>query len=337
MPFGPSATGPLATSATELHRSLAFERDPEFDPISQARYLAGLSGTDTFQQETLLAVSAGKAIGQAIVSTGHMDTNQDKCEVELEVHPDYRRHGVGTALLAGVLEIADSHGRTSLGAYNSLSEQSTAFWNAFGADLKLVERESRMWLKDTDEELMHKWVADRFDRASDYRLEHYKGHAPAHLLPAIAYLNNAMNDAPIDDAELEDDIWTESDVIDLEKIISQRGRERWVTVAFGPNDEPAGQTALSIVLENPKFSFQGNTAVDAAHRNKGIGRWLKADMWLRLRSEAPAVEALHTDNAASNEGMLAINVAMGFKPLHEWGFYQAKTSTIEAHLKARRG
>jgi len=99
-----------------------------------------------------------------------------------------------------------------------------------------------------------------------------------------------MNDAPLDGLDWEDEVWTEADVLELDNLIIGRGRERWTTMALGPNDE-------------------------------------------RLRRDAPYVEAIDTDNAASNDAMLAINVAMGFAPLIDWSFWQADTATLRAHAQ----
>jgi len=48
------------------------------------------------------------------------------------------------------------------------------------------------------------------------------------------------------------------------------------------------------------------------HRHRGLARWVKAAMLLRIRDERPATTALRTSNAWSNAPMLAINDALGF-------------------------
>ena len=145
-----------------------------------------------------------------------------------------------------------------------------------------------------------------------------------------------MNDAPIDELDWDDDRWTADDVRQMDDLMIGRGRLGLTTIAFGPGDEPAGLTEVTTQNEKPRFARQGNTVVDPAHRNRGIGRWLKAAMWLRLRDETPFVAAVDTENAQSNDPMLAINVAMGFRPLAEWVTYQADTTVLgERVLKAR--
>ncbi len=329
-----ASTGPVFESTLQLRRALDAERDPDLDPATEALFRAALVGTETFELHTVVASRDGRAVGIAVVSTHHMETNADKAEVELEVHPDHRRLGIGSALADAAVGIAEAKGRTTLAGYNVSSSAAKGFWRSLGAHERAVDRQSRLWLADTDESLMVEWVKRRTARAGKYRLEHFRGVTPSHLLGAVARLNTAMNDAPRDDLDWDDDIWSEQDVLQLDEFIIGRGRERWNTIAFGPGDEPAGLTALSLQLDKPRFAHQGNTAVDREHRNRGLGRWLKADMWLRLRSDAPYVEAIDTDNAETNDPMLAINAEMGYRPLIEWSVAQADTAILKAHLRS---
>ena len=55
-------------------------------------------------------------------------------------------------------------------------------------------------------------------------------------------------------------------------------------------------------------------------------------MWRRLRENHPELTRLRTGNADSNDGMLAINVAMGYRPAHESAGWQADVATLRAGL-----
>lgn len=324
------AEGALFDSALQLRRDLKAEYDPDLDADTEELFRGAIAGSETFVLDTLVATFDGAAVGIALVHLDRLGNNEDQAEVELEVHPDHRRRGVGTVLLSAVVELAAADGRTSLTGFNVDSPDAAGFWAAQGAEKKMIDRQSRMWLADTDETLMREWVDAHTSRAGDYRLEHFKNITPPNFRAAVARLHNAMNDAPIDDLDREPDLWTEDDVVALDELVIGRGRERWTTIALGPNDEPAGLTTISIQSERPRFAHQGNTAVATEHRQRGIGRWLKADMWLRLRNEAPFVEAVDTENAESNSPMLSINEAMGFAPLLAWGVWQADLSTLRA-------
>ena len=86
-------------------------------------------------------------------------------------------------------------------------------------------------------------------------------------------------------------------------------------------NEVAGYTATRVPRSEPALSKQGDTVTIAAHRNKGIGRWIKADMIRWLQEVRPEVEYLDTGNAESNRAMLAINEAMGFRDVMHHGVW----------------
>jgi GNAT superfamily N-acetyltransferase len=83
-----------------------------------------------------------------------------------------------------------------------------------------------------------------------------------------------------------------------------------------------GYTELGFWPWDPHKGNQGDTGVHPAHRNLGIGRWLKAAMLQRLLRERPEVRYVTTGNAGSNRPMLAINVALGFRPHVIGGYWQ---------------
>ena len=82
----------------------------------------------------------------------------------------------------------------------------------------------------------------------------------------------------------------------------------------------------------PWLAYQDDTGVDPEHRNKGLGRWLKAAMAKRFVSEFPDVTAIETGNAGSNEPMLNINIAMGFKTVLEVNAWQGDIATVREAL-----
>ena len=58
-----------------------------------------------------------------------------------------------------------------------------------------------------------------------------------------------------------------------------------------------------------------DTAVVAAHRRRGLGRWVKVESLLRLQEDRPDVTLVTTANAEENHAMLALNRALGFSPV----------------------
>jgi mycothiol synthase len=319
-----------------LFRRLASEEDPELDIEPHEGLRSKLRGNATFEKVALVALSGGTPVGLARMWVIHIEGGTERAEVRIDVDPEHRRTGVGKALLRSVLDVCDDKGRTILTGMGPNTEANNGFWTSVGATLDLVECESRMWIAEADAELMNRWVEARLDRASNYKLVHWRGPTPRQWLATMATLLTAMNDAPTGDLDWADDLWTAEDVMDLDAYFGAAGVERHVSVVIGPEESPAGLTEMATSPHQPRFAGQGNTVVIDAHRNRGIGRWLKADMWLRLRSDAPQVEAIDTENASSNHAMLAINLAMGFAPRAEQGLWQAEVNTIREELELRR-
>lgn len=56
----------------------------------------------------------------------------------------------------------------------------------------------------------------------------------------------------------------------------------------------------------------------AAHRHRGLARWLKAESLAALMAGRPDVPLVRTANATGNAGMLAVNRAVGFTIAATW-------------------
>jgi hypothetical protein len=98
-------------------------------------------------------------------------------------------------------------------------------------------------------------------------------------------------------------------------------RMGWVWTACARHDATGklvGFTQLVATRARQWLGQQWDTGVDPAHRNLGLGRWLKAANGLRLIQERPEVTTIETWNAGVNAAMLAINSAMGFRPVADW-------------------
>jgi len=91
-----------------------------------------------------------------------------------------------------------------------------------------------------------------------------------------------------------------------------------VCACHRPSGRLVGYTELGGSSRRPWLARQGDTGVENAHRNLGLGRWVKATNALRLLSERPEVKVVDTWNADVNAPMLSINDAMGFRAVAHW-------------------
>ncbi len=201
-----------------------------------------------------------------------------------------------------------------------------------------MERKSRLVLADVDRGMLEGWVARADERAAGYSLLAWDGPVPEEYLERFVDLTMVMNTAPRDDLEMDDWVHTPARQRENEERFAARGESWWTLVArHDATDQLAGYTEFLFPRQHPEVAWQEATVVDPAHRNRGLGRWLKAVNCLRLLDERPDVVYVDTWNAFSNAPMLGINVAMGFEVVKSYSGYQIPTDRLAAALKERRG
>lgn len=252
--------------------------------------------------------------------------NSDLCEILIMIDPDHLDQGLHRQLFDHVEPIERSRGRTRFWGWGDLSHVATCqFWKGeLGYTLAYDERISRCTLADVDAALMQHWVDLASDRAGGYELIHAEAPLDDRQLALFAQGLEAMNDAPLDALEMEAERFDVGRAREIEALhLATKSSYRAVFAVERSSGELAGYTSLRIPDAEPALSKQGDTVTIATHRNRGIGRWLKADMWQWLRHDRPDVEYLDTGNAESNRAMLSINEAMGFRAVLHHGIWHS--------------
>lgn len=265
-----------------------------------------------------VASEGSEVLGVAVVKLDTVN-NLDKVWMPyLVVRDDARRRGVGTELLAAVRDETEAVGRRMItqGA-PAASEPAVAFATRVGALSGLQNEQNRMEVADIPPGLLEEWVARAAERAADYTLVSWDHHCPDEHLEAFARVIEVMNTAPHD--ESFDSISVTPERVRAGESQAARESEGWTTCArHDRSGELVGLTELAQSTFRRWFGIQGDTGVDPAHRDKGLGRWMKAHNALRMLHEHPDVEVVETWNAAVNEPMLNINRAMGFRCVARW-------------------
>ena len=318
----PPYTDEVLCDVNAFENGLGLEFDPEVPPLP-------LSSTRTYAEVhepgELVALYVARADGGAVVGTawifGSTLDNAHLAFCRLGVAADHRRRGLGTKLLAAYLDFAAVHDRTSLmlGA-DAYTDAADAFAGSLGASVGLRAHVNQLALTDVPVGLVEDWIAAAVATggASDsYDLEWVpSGDYPEEsLADMIAMWDVLRNDAPMDDIPVE----PRSTTVEQLRADNERtrgfGRERWTLIArHRASGTPVGYTEMFLPLDDPVRVYQGATAVHKDHRGHAIGRWLKATTLQRVRAERPSTKYIRTFNADSNDPMLAINNAMGFKP-----------------------
>lgn len=276
-----------------------------------------------------------RILGASRIRMGFTETNRHLAEVDVCVRGSERRGGLGRALLVPVVAEAETEGRTMLNGGGPTDTAGTAFAEALGAERKITERKSRMVLADLDRSMLDDWMARAEERAKGYSLLRWDGPAPEEYLERYVDLTMVMNTAPRDDLEMDDWVVTPERHRESEERGLRQGYRWWTVVCrHDETDELVGFTEFVFPPHDPTVAWQEGTAVNPVHRDKGIGRWLKAANALRLMDERPEVTHVDTWNAFSNAPMLGINIAMGFEVVRSYTEYQVTTERLAAALKS---
>lgn len=280
--------------------------------------------------------SRSNALGLALLEWEDLEENADLGDLAIWVRSEARRRGVGTALACAALPRLAEAGRTKVATGVWEGSPGEGFAAALGMEPKLRERYSRCHVSDLDQGMLQSWVERAAERADGYSLLTWEGRTPEEHVEEFARILNFMNTAPLDDFEMEDRITTPDMVRERDDGLEKAQIRRFVSVVrHDETGEFAGFTAINIDRWHPEQAHQGGTCTHTDHRNRGIGRWLKAANALRVLEACPEIAYIDTDNAGSNRPMLNINEAMGFRPRrHRWA-YQAPLSVVEERLSSR--
>jgi len=283
---------------------------PELPRHQEARLRHGWDG----EPETPYLLTADRQpVGVGSVSLTERD-NTHLAWLSVSVHPEQRRRGYGSALMERLLAEARSAGRTSVGIDGWESEGAVAFATDFGLERRSQEVMRRQHLADVDLALVQKLYDEAAAAAADYELVRIPGRTPEDMRADVVELAAAINDAPTDDLDIEDEVMSEERLAAYEDALEARGQRVLHLVArHRATRAPAGHTVVVVEDERPTLAHQHDTAVVRAHRGHRLGLLLKAAMVLWLAEDEPQVATVDTWNAESNDHMIRVNELLGYR------------------------
>ena len=193
-----------------------------------------------------LAYADGELVGTGSYDTTAWD-NQHLAWLRVEVLPEARRRGHGSSVLGALLDRARTEGRASAGIDGWESAAAEGFALRHGFTPKTVEVCRRQYPQQTDRSALAVLRDEAAPYAADYELVRRLGASPDDELDAIAAMTAAINDAPLDDLEIEDEVFTAQRVRDYEDAQLQRGQRlhRVFRGTGGPGSWPATRSSRS--------------------------------------------------------------------------------------------
>jgi GNAT superfamily N-acetyltransferase len=268
---------------------------------------------DGSPEDHFIASADGVAVGVAQLEIGEYD-NRDFAWVSLFIHPAWRRRGHGSDLLACLTEVSRERGCAKIGAAGWDLPSAEGFAARHGFERAAVEVARVQYPLELPAGLADAAYDEAAPYASDYELVRIAGPTPDELLPAVVQLTDAINDAPTDDLEVEDEVFTPERVRAYETHTIDSGHRLYRVVArHRASDVFAGHTVVAVDSEMPVLAHQHDTSVLRDHRGHRLGLLLKADMMRWLAAEEPQIEHLDTWNAESNDQMIVVNERLDYR------------------------
>ncbi|WP_426246360.1 GNAT family N-acetyltransferase [Nocardioides sp. LHG3406-4] len=296
--------------------------EPEATPYSMEMGIR--HGWDGEPGLHLLAVTADGPVGFVLVNTTEYD-NPDLAWLGLLVDPAVRRHGHGSAILEAVLDVCREMDRLNVTAEGWYDDGVHAFATAHGFRRVMVSARRRQDLAALPDGLAEELYAEALPHAGDYELMRIHGRTPDDLIERLATATAAINDAPLDDLDVEDDEFPPERIRAYEEAQLARGPGFYRIVALHRDSgEVAGHTVVAVDPEQPTHGEQHDTSVVTAHRGHRLGQLLKADMVRWLREVEPQLGHVDTWNAASNGHMIGVNERLGYRLLAQGSLYQRR-------------
>lgn len=270
----------------------------------------------------------GHPVGLAITYLPRLDNTSTLLAEFVAVDPSARRHGIGSALLGHLSELAAAERRSviavetveALGAGADSTPGGRALLAAGAVPVALEVRRSLDLTRVVSEPAV---VAD------GYELVAWTDSTPEELVSAMVDLRYRMSvDAPAEDRSQTPEIWDAERIRSTEQQTRALGRtSSTVAARHRATGELVGYTAMGVNASHPGTAFQWDTLVLEGHRGHGLGSAMKLANLRRFRELSPDSRVVHTWNAAINSHMIAINARLGFQP-------SAQERTFEIRLPA---
>ncbi|MHA2308653.1 MAG: GNAT family N-acetyltransferase [Candidatus Heimdallarchaeaceae archaeon] len=260
--------------------------------------------------------------------------NKHLMQYDIALLPEYRRKGIGTRALKMLHEFAIKNEK-SIVISGSEERDGKAFLKAIGAQTVLSGVENRLNYADVDWNMIEEWEKEGPNRSPETKLEFFYSIPDEIIEPYSKVYTETLNQQPLGDLDVKDIIYTPESLREMEKRRKELGRTHLTYITVEPNGEISGLTEMLYRPERENMIVQLLTGVKQDHRGRGLGKWLKAVMMLRIRKEFPSVSIITTDNATTNAPMLSINDRLGFKVHKESITGQMKTEDLGKYLEGK--
>ncbi|MEV0643722.1 GNAT family N-acetyltransferase [Phytomonospora sp. NPDC050363] len=241
-------------------------------------------------------------------------------EWDVNVPPEYRRRGVGTALFEFGHRLATAEGRTVHSAEVNIPQDQgperfagSLFARRLGFTTEHQEDRLILELPVADDALAA--IKERSAGShSGYSFVGWTRACPDEHVEAFALMRTTMSDeVPTGTLDHEPIVWDVERLRLSESRLAASGMVSITTAARAADGAFAGYSLMYAPEHNPDEVYQDDTLVIDAHRGHRLGAAMKARNLEILQAGHPGRSRVHTWTAGSNAPMRHVNASFGFR------------------------
>jgi GNAT superfamily N-acetyltransferase/RimJ/RimL family protein N-acetyltransferase len=304
---------------------------PDFPTPSRQEHTARFEHPwRTLTEEALLAWDGDRVVGAASYLLPQAE-NLSMVYLELIVHPQHRRGGIGTRLLEEVYAAARRHHRSlieiqtvrALPGGVARDEAGYRYLTNRAHQPGVTNIRSRCQIADHSGG-GEATLAEAWTHADGYSLVQWRDAVPEEIIEDVAALQSRlMLDAPTGDLAVEQALYDADRVRGQEATQLGRGHRSYSTAArHDATGQIVARTKLSFEANDDTHARQRVTIVEPAHRGRRLGLIVKSANHAYARAHEPALHVIDAWNAEENTYMRAVNAMLGFQPVDGWSVFQ---------------
>jgi GNAT superfamily N-acetyltransferase len=321
----------------KIINAVRYERQPDDPPIPLKETTNQMKNLPSFVDLKMWCVwneDHSEMIAQGNVGLMRTEKNKHLAQLDIIVHADYRRQGIGKQLLGLIAEATGAdHRKFLLCDTNDRIPAGEAFMQRLWAKRGLEGHVNQLRISDLDHGLIHDWIVNGKNNEADFELGIWEGNYPQEQLQEIVELLDLTNQQPFGDLAIEEMHITPDQLSEMQKMDTVRGNQRFTFyLVEKASGKFAGYTETVWNANRPEILRQDMTGVFPQYRGKGLGRWLKAAMLDRQLKLHPEIKFVRTTNADTNAAMLRINNELGFKPYMTSILWQMEITKVQEYL-----
>jgi GNAT superfamily N-acetyltransferase len=288
-------------------------------------------------EEALLAWEGDRVIGAAAYTLPRTE-NSGTAYLELIVHPQHRRRGIGTRLLDEVYAAARRHDRRLIevqtvralpgGAARDEAGYRYLTHRSHRPGVTSIRSRCRIADRSREDEAL---LAEAWTHADGYSLVQWRDAVPDDIIKDVAALQSRLTlDAPTGDLATEQLVYDADRVRRQEATELGLGRRSYSTAArHDATGQIVARTKLAFESEGRTHARQRVTIVEPAHRGRRLGLIVKAANHAYARACEPELRVIDAWNAEENTHMRAVNALLGFEPVDGWSVFQLPVPSFD--------